>query len=43
MAAEALPKLQALKKLDMEWAREEDVARIQAALPNCRVQLITEH
>ena len=43
MAAKALPKLQALKKLDMEWAREEDVAILQGALPNCRVKLITDH
>lgn len=43
IAVEVLPKLQALKQLDVEWASEIDISSLRKALPNCTVRLVTEH
>ena len=42
-ACECLPELQSLRKLKIEWGTERDIAALRAALPNCKVILITEH
>ena len=43
IAVDYLPKLESLKKLDIEWASEADVATLQQALPSCEVNLIVDH
>ncbi len=42
-ACECFPQLQSLRKLKIEWGTESDIAALRAALPNCRVILVTEH
>ena len=42
-ACERLPRLESLKKLRIEWAKPASIKRLEAALPNCRVFLVTEH
>jgi len=42
-ACECLPELQSLRKLKIEWGTESDIAALRAALPNCKVILVTEH
>jgi len=43
IAAEILPELQELKRLELEWADEKDVSILQEVLPDCHVSRITEH
>ena len=43
IAAEILPELQELKKVELEWADEEDVSILKEALPNCHIRRVAEH
>ena len=43
IAAKLLPQIKSLRQFEPEWATEEDVAKLQEALPNCHVKLITKH
>lgn len=42
-ACELLPQLKSLEKLKIEWGSEDDITALRAALPNCKVTLVTEH